>query len=82
MPLDAQHAGPVTLTVRADTTRPSSDVFAKLYDVDPAGPAYMITQCQAHIAAPDPHDEVTIDLGHTGYRLAPGHLNRAWLRPG
>ena len=33
----------------------------------------MISRGQTHIAAPDPLHEVNIDLGHTGYRLAPGH---------
>lgn len=74
-PLDI--AGPVVLTVRVDTTGPSIDVFAKLYDVNPSGEAHMITRGQTHIAAPDPHGKVTIDLGHTGYRLPIGHRLQA-----
>ncbi|MFG2731595.1 CocE/NonD family hydrolase [Streptomyces canus] len=70
-PLDL--AGPITLTLRIDTTAPSTDVFAKLYDVDPTGAAHMIARGQTHIAAPDPLDEMRIDLSHTGYRIAPGH---------
>jgi uncharacterized protein len=51
-------------------------LMAKLVDVDPAGRARRILQGGALVAAPSSDRPVRVELGHTGYRLAPGHRLR------
>jgi predicted acyl esterase len=70
-PLDL--AGPVDLFVRVESSAPTTDVFAKLLDVDEEGAARMIVRGQAHLKAPSPETVVRIEMGHTGYRVRPGH---------
>ena len=65
-PLDL--AGPVDLWVRVSSSAPTTDVFAKLLDVDPDGSARMIVRGQAVLARPDADRLVRIEMGHTGYR--------------
>ncbi|MFE4333806.1 CocE/NonD family hydrolase C-terminal non-catalytic domain-containing protein [Streptomyces sp. NPDC056831] len=46
------------------------DVLAKLLDVAPDGSAHMIVRGDAQGTG---HGELRLDLGHTGYRVRPGH---------
>jgi len=54
-------------------------LHAKLADVAPDGSARMLVRGQAHVQDPDPGETVEISLGHTGYRLQPGHRLRVHL---
>ena len=54
-------------------------LHAKLADVAPDGSARMLVRGQAHVQDPDPGKAVEISLGHTGYRLQPGHRLRVHL---
>jgi predicted acyl esterase len=74
-PLDL--AGPVRALLRVGSSGPSMDVHVKLVDVAADGRALMLLRGQATVATPgaDPVP-VTVDLGHTGYRLEPGHRLR------
>jgi putative CocE/NonD family hydrolase len=76
-PLDL--AGPVSATLSLQTTGPSMQIHIKLCDVGPDGSAHMLTRGQALARSPDPGHPVTVDLGHTGYRLQPGHCLRLQL---
>ena len=76
-PLDL--AGPVRLRVHAGSTATSMHLHAKLADVAPDGTARMLVRGQAHVQDPDPGQAVEISLGHTGYRLQPGHRLRVHL---
>ncbi|MPY56198.1 CocE/NonD family hydrolase [Streptomyces spongiae] len=71
-PLDL--AGPVTVEVHVTSTAPVFDVFAKLLDLAPDGDARLIVRGQVSAEATVGSDEaISIDLGHTGYRLRHGH---------
>ncbi|MFG2971104.1 CocE/NonD family hydrolase [Streptomyces sp. NPDC048288] len=74
-PLDL--AGPVLLDLDLTTTGPSTDLFAKLLDVHPDGEAELVAHGRVHIATPQ--RRLTLSLGHTGYRLRPGHHLRLHL---
>ena len=76
-PLDL--AGPVRLRVHAGSSAASMHLHAKLADVAPDGSARMLVRGQAHVQDPDPGEAVEIPLGHTGYRLQPGHRLRVHL---
>ena len=76
-PLDL--AGPVRLRVHAGSSATSMHLHAKLADVAPDGSARMLVRGQAHVQDPDPGEAVEISLGHTGYRLQPGHRLRVHL---
>src|SRR5262249_58869979 len=76
-PLDL--AGPVRLRVHVGSSAASMHVHAKLADVAPDGAARMLVRGQAHVQDPDPGGAVEISLGHTGYRLQPGHRLRVHL---
>src|SRR5262249_49618077 len=76
-PLDL--AGPVRLPVHAGSSAASMPLYAKLADVAPDGSARMLVRGQAHVQDPDPVKGVEISLGHTGYRLQPGHRLRVHL---
>ncbi|GGT65960.1 esterase [Streptomyces atratus] len=67
-PLDL--AGPVELKLDVQSTAPTFDVLAKLLDVAPDGSAHMIVRGDAQGTG---HGELRLDLGHTGYRVRPGH---------
>jgi hypothetical protein len=66
-------AGPVRLRAAQGLHGPSAHLAAKLVDVFPSGRARRILQ---GIACVPPAGAVTIDLGHAGYRLRPGHRLR------
>ncbi|NRQ37380.1 CocE/NonD family hydrolase [Nonomuraea sp. NN258] len=70
-PLDL--AGPVTLRLAVTSTAPVFDVFAKVLDLAPDGAARMIVRGEANVRTADAPEVVEVDLGHTGYRLRPGH---------
>ncbi|MFH8486835.1 CocE/NonD family hydrolase [Streptomyces longisporoflavus] len=70
-PLDL--AGPVGVGLHVTSTAPEFDVFAKLVDLGPDGRAHQIARGQAAVRAAGAADEIRLDLGHTGYRLRPGH---------
>ncbi|MFT4082877.1 MAG: CocE/NonD family hydrolase [Nocardioides sp.] len=70
-PLDL--AGPVDLYLRVSSTAPTTDVYAKLCDVEPDGSVHQIVRGQGVLTSPGPDEEARIELGHTGYRLRPGH---------
>jgi len=76
-PLDL--AGPVRLRVHVGSSAASMHVHAKLADVAPEGSAHMLVRGQAHVQDPDPGGAVEVSLGHTGYRLQPGHRLRVHL---
>ncbi|WP_406386284.1 CocE/NonD family hydrolase [Streptomyces sp. NBC_01618] len=67
-PLDL--AGPVELKLDVESTAPTFDVLAKLLDVAPDGATHMIVRGNAQGTG---RGELRLDLGHTGYRVRPGH---------
>jgi len=70
-PLDI--AGPVDLWIALSSTCQSTDLFAKLFDVDPEGVAHMVLRGQACLADTSGTSSLRVELGHTGYRVRPGH---------
>ncbi|MFJ8650330.1 CocE/NonD family hydrolase [Streptomyces sp. NPDC093546] len=70
-PLDL--AGPLGLDLHVTSTAPVFDLYAKVLDVSPDGRAHLIARGQVSVRGPQAPDEVHIDLGHTGYRVRPGH---------
>jgi uncharacterized protein len=76
-PLDL--AGPVRMRVHVGSSATSMHLHAKLGDVAPDGSAHMLVRGQIHVQDPDPGGAVDISLGHTGYRLSPGHRLRIHL---
>ncbi|MGW0561498.1 CocE/NonD family hydrolase [Streptomyces sp. NPDC003016] len=67
-PLDL--AGPVHAVLHVESTAPTFDVFARLLDLAPDGTARLIVRGCVQADAPG---EWEIALGHTGYRVRPGH---------
>lgn len=67
-PLDL--AGPVHAVLHVESTAPTFDVFVRLLDLAPDGTARLIVRGCTQADAPA---EVEIALGHTGYRVRPGH---------
>ncbi len=74
-PLDL--AGPVSVTAMVGAGGPNAHLAAKLVDVFPDGRARRILQGIAR--APDGGGRITVDLGHTGYRVRAGHRLRLEL---
>ncbi|MGW0333182.1 CocE/NonD family hydrolase [Streptomyces sp. NPDC003011] len=70
-PLDL--AGPLGLELHATSSAPLFDVFAKLLDLAPDGRATQIARGQRSVGTAGTTGEIHLDLGHTGYRLRPGH---------
>ncbi|ORT57054.1 CocE/NonD family hydrolase [Streptomyces sp. CB03238] len=70
-PLDL--AGPVHAVLHVDSTAPTFDVFVRLLDLAPDGTARLIVRGCAQMDTADGAGEAEIALGHTGYRLRPGH---------
>ncbi len=69
-------AGPVDLLVTLTSTAPSTYLFAKLLDESPDGTARMIVRGQGELTDVSGTGPVRIEMGHTGYRLRPGHRFR------
>jgi len=76
-PLDL--AGPGRLDAVVAGEGPSMHLMAKLVDVDPNGRARRILQGGALVTEPASGRPVRVELGHTGYRLVPGHRLRLEL---
>jgi putative CocE/NonD family hydrolase len=66
-------AGPIELRLRVASTAPTTDVFAKLCDLAPDGTLRQIVRGQLLLRAPDGATIERVDMGHTGYRVRPGH---------
>lgn len=77
VPLDL--AGPIRARLRMATSGPSTHAVCKLVDVFPSGRARRIAEGPAVVAPGGEPTEVRVDLGHAGYRLAPGHRLRLEL---
>lgn len=76
-PLDL--AGPVDLFVSVSSTATTTHLFAKVYDLDPDGICRMIVRGQGELVDTSGERLLRIELGHTGYRLRPGHRLRLAL---
>ena len=72
-------AGPVDVVLAATTSASSMDLHVKLLDVAPDASARMLVRGQKHVWRPDPDRPVTVDLGHTAYRVRQGHRLRLHL---
>lgn len=70
-PLDL--AGPIDLFVRVSSTAPTTDIYVKLCDRGPDGSVHQIVRGQGVLLAPGPSELCRIEMGHTGYRVRPGH---------
>ena len=70
-PLPVDLAGPVVLTLELSTEVPQWDLFARLLDRAEDGSEHLIARGAAHGDTLDA--VVTVDLGHTGYRVGEGH---------
>ncbi|MGE5460276.1 MAG: CocE/NonD family hydrolase C-terminal non-catalytic domain-containing protein, partial [Solirubrobacterales bacterium] len=74
-PLDL--AGPVRVSAEVAASSSNAHLTAKLVDVFPSGRARRILQGIARV--PRGRGRVEVDLGHTGYRVTPGHRLRLEL---
>lgn len=70
-PLDL--AGPIDLYVRVSSTSPTTDIYAKLCDRGPDGTVRQIVRGQGVLLVPGAPELSRIEMGHTGYRVRPGH---------
>ena len=68
--------GPVDLYARVSSSAPTTDVYCKLLDVDEEGHAHLIVRGQGHVLEPSSDRTSRIEMGHTGYRVRPGHRLR------
>lgn len=74
-PLDL--VGPACAVLRLAPGGPSAHVVAKLCDVDPSGRSRRILEGARRVRGDGTGPvEVRVDLGHAGYRIAPGHRLR------
>jgi putative CocE/NonD family hydrolase len=73
-PLDL--AGPAAVRLAIDADAPSMHVVAKLVDVWPDGAARRMLLGARAVAARQYGETVEVGLGHTGYRVQPGHRIR------
>src|SRR5690606_14112850 len=71
-------AGPAELTARIESSGPSTHLMVRVADVAPDGYALRVLDGAVAVSGPFPAT-VTVDLGHTGYRLRPGHSLRMEL---
>ena len=69
-------AGPVTARLRGLSTGPVADFFVRLLDVAPDGSALRIARGQVQLQNATEAENLTVDLGHIGYRLSAGHRLR------
>jgi uncharacterized protein len=72
-------AGPVGLEATIASSGPEMDLFARLVDVAPDGAAHLIARGQVTLYEATEATAVAIDMGHTAYRLQPGHRLRLTL---
>ncbi|GAA5210743.1 CocE/NonD family hydrolase [Streptomyces thinghirensis] len=74
-------AGPVRVEVVVESDAPSTDLFVSLFDVYPNGEAHRMLSEQVTVDEMQPGGVLCeLDLGHTGYRLRPGHALRLHFR--
>jgi putative CocE/NonD family hydrolase len=76
---DLDIAGPVDLFIAMSSTAPTTHLFAKLYDVEPDGACHMIVRGQGELLDASGERLLHLEMGHTGYRLRPGHRLRLAL---
>jgi hypothetical protein len=76
VPAPVDLAGPVDLLVSVTSTAPTTYLFAKLLDESPDRTARMIVRGQGELTDVSGATQVRIEMGHTGYRLRPGHRFR------
>jgi putative CocE/NonD family hydrolase len=74
---DVQVAGPMKAELHVMSTAPATDFTAKLVDVDPSGPSWLVADAITR-AQFDPSDatKITIDLLDTAYVFSRGHRLR------
>ena len=76
---DLDLTGPVDLFARVSSSSSTTDLYAKLLDVDPEGHARLIVRGQGHLLNPVVDQTSRIEMGHTGYRVLAGHRLRLHL---
>ena len=69
-------AGPVTAELAMESSCTSMHAHVKLLDVSPDGAARMLVRGQAHIDRAAYGVRARVALGHTGFRVLPGHRLR------
>jgi uncharacterized protein len=69
-------AGPLEARLSISSSAPTGHLYAKVCDVAGDGTAHMIVRGQTFVAHADAERPVSIYLGHSGYRLQPGHRLR------
>jgi uncharacterized protein len=75
--------GPVTAELFVSSSRPHTDFFARLCDVDPGGRSVNITDGLIRLATAGPQpQQVRIDLWPTAHRFRPGHRIRLQVSSG
>jgi putative CocE/NonD family hydrolase len=75
--------GPVTAQLFAGSSRPHTDFFARLCDVDPGGKSVNITDGILRLTdATETPQPVTIDLWPTAHQFRPGHRIRLQVSSG
>jgi uncharacterized protein len=76
-------SGPVTAELFAASSRPHTDFFARLCDVDPSGRSLNITDGIRRLtAATEGPQRVTVDLWPTAHQFRPGHRVRLQVSSG
>jgi uncharacterized protein len=70
---DVRLVGPVSMQATVSSSGPEMDLFARLTDVSPAGDAHLIARGQVTLYEATDPIRVSVDMGHTAYRLAAGH---------
>lgn len=73
---DLDLTGPVTVQARVSSDGPELDLFARLLDVSPDGAAHLITRGRTTAIG---LQDITVSLGHIGYRLRSGHSLRLMI---
>jgi hypothetical protein len=75
--------GEVTVELFAGSSRPHTDFFARLCDVDPGGKSVNITDGILRLdGATETPQKVTIDLWPTAHQFSPGHRIRLQVSSG
>ncbi len=75
--------GPVTAELFVGSSRPHTDFFARLCDVDPGGKSVNITDGILRLAgATEPPQRISINLWPTAHQFRPGHRIRLQVSSG
>ncbi len=72
-------AGPIDLFADVTSSASSTDVFARLLDIDRDGRATLIARGQSRISTGDGAADVRVRMLHAGYRVHVGHRLRLHL---